>query len=812
MKRSAAAILLFFLSLPTTSSHAQQASITGTVENLDGMVAYVSLHAAKDSGLIKDIVSGEQGLFSFDSVQPGDYVISLQHMSHLDYWSAPVRVQKPDETIDLGKLYMEPDKTMLSEVTINSTEPYLERQIDRIVVNPHAMISNAGISALEVLEKTPGVMVGSNGSISMKGKAGVQVFIDDKPTYLSNEELASYLRSLPSGSIEHIELMSNPPAMYEAEGNAGIINIKLEKSPKKGLNIGLSLGYQQGRYAKTQNSLNINYRINKLNFTGNFSFSQSGTYQDLSINRYYFDQVGALNSSFHQQSYIKKIQGGRNARIGVDYYATKRSTIGLVLSGFINPEEGHITNSALVLNQHGETDQIVQSYKPSEERWLNGSANLNYTYKINEHGRELSANADYIDYQSGSTQTLANSNYEANGSLIDRSLLEFDLPASLRILSLKTDYAHPLGNKGKIDGGIKWSRVSTDNDARVYDNVDGHQLVNNEFTNRFAYNEQITSGYINYVFHASRLALQVGLRLENTRSAGDQDGNAVQADSTFDFQYTSIFPTLFALYKFDTLADHQLSLSLGRRISRPNYQDLNPFTFPIDRYTYYMGNPFLRPTFSYGAELAYTYKNRITTSFEYTIVKDLINETNEQRGTIYYSRPGNLGNHTLWGFTLSGNIPIRRWWTLQLYSEAKNAAFNTSLYGQPLNEKKWYWYLGPVNQFTITDKWQAELSGSYQTSILVGQFLTIPVWQARAAMSYTILKGQGTIRLSLSDIFYTNQPGGDIRNIANSKADWLSYLDSRVVGIGFSYRFSKGNTMEARKSGASDPEKERVKL
>jgi iron complex outermembrane receptor protein len=209
--------------------------------------------------------------------------------------------------------------------------------------------------------------------------------------------------------------------------------------------------------------------------------------------------------------------------------------------------------------------------------------------------------------------------------------------------------------------------------------------------------------------------------------------------------------------------------------------------------------------------VSHTFKNFLTTTLEYSIINDLIQETNEQRGTIYYSRPGNFGRQSVYGITVNGNITIKPWWTLQLYSEAKNIDINTTIYGQPLVENRWYWYVGPVNQWKINDKLNAELGGSYQTRILSGQFLTISVWQMRMGASYKILKNNGTLRFSLTDMFYTNQPGGDIRNIANSKANWLSYLDTRVATISFSYRFNKGKSLQARQNSGVDTEKSRVK-
>ncbi len=481
------------------------------------------------------------------------------------------------------------------------------------------------------------------------------------------------------------------------------------------------------------------------------------------------------------------------------------------MAGFLNPSHSPVKNNAVITDQNHDEASLIKASNPSKRKWRNGSVNLNYAKKLNKQGRELSANADYIVYRSSVSQNLVNNVYDADGTLKNSSTLQSSLPADIGIQSIKVDYVHPLAKGGKWDAGAKSSFVQTDNTADFFDVINNQPQPNYEFSNRFKYKENINAAYLNFSKDWKYFSVQAGLRIENTNIKGHQLGNPVVKDSSFERNYTNAFPTIFVLYRLDSVQKHQLGFSAGRRINRPNYQDLNPFTYPLDRYTYYGGNPFLEPTFSYNFEISHTYKNKITTTLEYGIANNLIQETNEQRGTIYYSRPGNFGKQISYGIDVNANFPIQKWWTLQLYTELKNLTFRSDVYGQKLDEGRFYWYVGPTNQFIITPKLSAELAGSYQTRVLVGQFLTIPVWQVRAGLSYKVLKGKGSLRLNVSDIFYTNQPGGDIRNIANSKANWLSLLDSRVATIAFSYRFNKGKSLNARQSGASDAEKGRVK-
>lgn len=805
-------LLIFIGTLYGNLVLAQTGTIKGQVTGAEDMRnAVVNLLKARDSAFVKTVFCEADGKFEFELVKEGKYIIAITHVGYKKYTGGVVEITPEKLYVQLSEIVLQENVKNLQEVQVTARRPFVQRKIDRVVINPDALISNAGTTALDVLEKAPGVLVDINGNISLKSKSGVIVFVDDKPTYLSAADLAGYLRSLPSGTIESIEIMTNPPAKYDAAGNAGIINIKLKKNQTKGFNGALNLGYGQGRYLRTNNSVNFNYRINKLNFFSNISWNQNNSYQDLTINRKYYTSGGAYNSGFSQNSYIKKEQSSRTARIGVDYYLNKKATLGTVLSGFINPSASTITNNAQVLDAVNNPVSLIAAINPSKKKWKNGSINLNYSYKIGNKGKELSVNADYIQYNSTYTQQLANSSFTPNNVLLGKTLLESTLPASINIKTAKADYVSPLKKGGKIEAGFKTGFVNTDNIASFFDVAGSLVTPNYEFSNRFRYKENINAAYFNYSRDWKKFSIQLGLRAENTNIKGNQLDNPLISDSGFTRRYTNFFPTLYLAYRLDTAQKHQFGLSVGRRINRPNYQDMNPFTYPIDRFTYYGGNPFLEPTFSYNIELSHTYKNFLTTSVEFSVVDNLIQETNEQRGTIYYSRPGNFGRQTVYGIDVNGNFKLTKWWTLQLYTEYKNLGYKSLVYGQVLDENRFYWYVGPTNQFAITKNLGAELAGSYQTRILAGQFLTIPVWQMRAGISQKIMKGKGSLKLNVSDLFYTNQPGGDIRNIANSKANWLSYLDSRVITLSFSYRFNKGKSLNARQSGGSDAEKGRVK-
>ncbi|MBS1572997.1 MAG: TonB-dependent receptor, partial [Bacteroidetes bacterium] len=699
----------------------------------------------------------------------------------------------------------------IESVNITAKKAFVTQKIDRIVINPDVLISNAGTTALEVLEKTPSVNVDMNGNISMRGKSGVMVFIDDKPSYLSASDLANYLRSIPSSSIENIEVIANPPAKYDASGNAGIINIKLKKTRAKGWNGGVNLSYGQGKKIRTINSANLNYRIQKWNFFSNFSLNQIESFQDLTIKREYFTPQGERASIFTQNSYITPKSRTNSLKIGADFYANDKTTFGIVLNGFINPSKRNTINNAIIQDNNLQTINTIEAEIPMDIIFKNASVNANMTRKM-KNRQELSVNADYIAYNSKIEQSQFNKILNPDNSVLSDTRMDSKLPSEVTIKALKADYSGIDLLGGNFDFGAKSSFVKTENIADFRDVKNGVETPNYVFSNNFDYKENIHAVYANFAKDYEKLSIQLGLRAEYSDIKGYQIGNPMVKDSAFSKKYTSLFPTVFVQYRADSLQNHIIGLSLGRRIDRPNYKDMNPFTYPMDNYTFYGGNPFLQPTFSYSADFNYTYKKNYTFGFNYSYIDDLISETNEQKYGIYYSRPGNFDKQISYGFSFNGNFSITKWWSLQCYTALSNNYFSSKVYTENLNDSLWNWVIMPTNQFVINKKWTAELAGSYQSKALSGQFLVSPIGSVRAGIATKILREKGTLKLNLSDIFYTNQVEGQIQNIQNAKASWFSYLDSRVVTLSFSYRFNKGDNLKIRKSGGSEAEQNRVKI
>lgn len=700
----------------------------------------------------------------------------------------------------------------IKEVVVKSKKEFSTKKLDKTIIHPDALISNAGTTALDVLEKSPGVAIDMNGGISMHGKQGVNILVDERPLNLPAAELSNYLKTIASSTIESIELMTNPSSKYDAEGNAGIINIRLKKNNSYGFTGSLNTSYGKGRHMRSNNSANLSYRVNKVNLFANMSLNQNNMYQDLTIHRRYLTAAGNLSSVFEQNSLLAPESGSQSVKLGMDYSLNEKSSLGVVLSAMRNPFSQSLQNNATILDSLSTLTNYIQATNPTEKLLKNIGVNLNWIQKLsNQHG-ELKLNIDYILYDASMSQRLSNTILAPDHSPLSSSVLESNLPSTIDIKSAKLDYTNELSKIGKLELGLKSSFVSTSNIAEFYDEIGTNRSFNMQFSNNFNYQENINAAYLNFSRDIMNWSIQCGLRFENSNISGLQYGNSLVTDSSFVLHYGNLFPTLYVQYRLDTMSRHQLIFSYGRRIDRPNYKDLNPFTYPLDRYTYYGGNPFLQPTFSDNFQLSHVYQNMLTTTLEYSIGRNIIFETNEQRGNIFYSRPGNFATQISYGVSIEGGLPISKWWTLQLYTGLFNNVFRSQVYTETLDNSKFYYVLVPTNIFKISNSLSAELAGNYQSEFLTGQFFIDPIWNIRAGISKKLWQDRLTLKFNASDIFFTNQIRGQIRNIANATAGWYSVMDSRVFSFSASYRFSKGKIQRPRESGGAESERNRVKL
>jgi outer membrane receptor protein involved in Fe transport len=782
--------------------------IDGNTKTIES--ATISLLRAKDSSVAKLSVANKEGNFVFENVSEGKYIVSISAVGHAKGFSEIFEVTETNSSVTLKTIELVPVSKELGGVSVAARRPLIEQKIDRTVVNVEASVSNVGTSALEVLEKAPGVSVDKDGNISLKGKQGVQVYIDGRPSYLSGTDLANYLRSLGSNQLEQIEIMTNPPAKYDAAGNSGIINIKTKKNKQLGYSGNFSSTWSQGRYPKVNESFNFNYRKNKVNLFTTLGYSNRKNFQDLDIQRKFIDaNTKEIRSHFEQESRIKEHFKSYNAKLGMDYFVNKKTTLGVVLNGFLNP--GTFANKSDVMIYDPNKVLLSQTLASTtnDREWRNLSGNFNFRHVFDSTGKELTADLDYINYKSENAQDLFNAYFDTQGLPTSKAdTLLGNLPQNINIYTAKMDYLHPLKKGAKFEAGIKTSFVKTDNNA-VYDSLNyGVRARDIGRSNHFIYEENVNAAYVNFTKPFSKkITGQFGLRLENTIAKGNQ----VTTGQKFSRNYTQVFPTAF--FQYAVSEKHNLGLNYGRRINRPDYEDLNPFILFLDKYTFEQGNPNLQPQFSHNVELSHTYKGFLTTTLNYTRTTDIINEVLEQNTdrNETFVKKANIAKQRQYGIAISAGGQVTKWWSGNLYVNVYNNRFAGIVNGDYVNISATTGLANINNQFKFSKTWSGELSGWVRTPGVDGVFKIKSLGMMNIGVSKQIMKGKGSLRLVVRDVLYTQKAKGTIR-YSNIDAAFQQKRDSRQIALGFTYRFSKGKVNgQKRRTGGASEEQNRVK-
>lgn len=807
-------LFLFF----TTISFAQnkgtiKGSVSNSDENLLGGIL-ITLLQSDGTTIAKTNLTENDGSFSFEELPLSSYFVSISANEFENFISASIVVNEQNSVVELPKIVLKKNEAIqLNEVKIDKKVPFVVQKVDRTIVNPDALISNAGGNAMDVLSKSPGVTVDENGNIKLRGKSGVTIFIDDKPTYLTGTELENYLKSLPTNVIKQVEIMTNPPAKYEASGNGGIINIVTKRSKLKGFNGNLSLGYGQGKYARTNDNVNLNYNTPKFALFSNLSYTNAESYHDLTIERRFKNPDLTPASSFEQNTYLKNNRKSYNGRIGLDYYLSEKSTIGIVTKGLISPTTSLRYNYATVRDADGTIGQIVTADNKEDVDFKNGSVTLNFRQQFAKPEQLLTTDFDYVTYSSTIDQLYKNDIFLPDNTNVYNDTQVGDLPSKITIYALKSDYSTPLKNDSRLDFGGKLSLTKTDNNAIYTKTQNGTTQPNYDLSNHFFYDEIITAVYANYTKSYKKIDVQAGLRFEDTQLKGKQLGNPIKPYSEFKNNYNSIFPTAYVSYKIDSLATKTINLTYGKRVERPFYKDLNPFSSPLDQFTYYEGNPFLKPTFGHNISLAYNYTELLSATFSYAYTKDGISETIEIQDGIYYSRPNNIGKSNQYVFSVQSRFNPAKWLTTIVYSEVNHSQYKSQLYDQTLNSKGTYWFINATNSIQFSKKWSGEISGQYLSESVDAQFTVGDFGFVSLGCQRKILNDMGTLKFNVSDVFFTNQIRGRINNLNLTEANWYGPRDTRVLTVNFSYRFGKNTSNRAKYNGTgSESEQNRVKV
>lgn len=771
-------------------------------------VAGAYLMLLKDTVLQKTALADADGLFMIDDMPAGTYLLKISATGFGGYNSEPLQL---NTSLTLPDIVLEEKKSELKEVTVQAQKPFIEVKADKIVVNVENSIVSAGSSVMDVLQRSPGVTVDNNDNISLKGKQGVIIWIDGKPTPMQGADLATVLRSMPSGSVDKIELISNPGARFDAAGSAGIINIKTKKDQRMGINGTATINYGQGKYPKYGAGLTLNYRNKKLNVYANYNYAYRYWFNHLMLDRKFLDT--AKNSDrqlfrYNQDNYALFNFSNHIASAGLDYSLSDATTIGATFSFGSNTFAPKADNASQALDGNNNLLYDFNTTGRHDNSYYNYAANINLRHNFDTSGRTLSIDADYAAFGNHSRQNFVTTYRAPDGSVYQPDYyLKSNLEGITRIQSLKADYVQPLKAGMRLEAGVKTSFAQADNEPLFYEMVGGDYVLDAKRSNHFLYQENINAGYIIFSKDWTKWSTQLGLRAENTNANWEQ----ITTNQKYDTSYIQLFPSLALQYHLNPKQD--LGLTFSRRIERPNYQQLNPFKYFIDKTTYREGYPYLQPASFYSVELSHTFNQRFVTTFTYGINKGYITEViqpSETEDSITVQTNKNLKQMTFVG--LSGAYPfqITRWWSNISNFNVYYALYEGNIANTPLRNGKPTFDLNTNNTFLLPGNVSIELGLYYQARQIYGYMDVQPVWMLNAGIQKHLFNKKATIKLNVQDIFFTGYPKAT-SIYTGYREDFIAERETRVGNLSFIYRFGKNTVAPVRKrSGGAEEEKNRA--
>jgi iron complex outermembrane recepter protein len=774
--------------------------ITGSGQPL--AKASVTLHNSKDSMMVKTAVTNTAGAFEMEGLAAGSYFIMVSNVGYAA-GSSPAFELTDGGTQTLETLSLKPAAVTGDGVTVRGKKPLIEVKADKMVFNIENSINAIGSNAFELLRKSPGVVIDKDDNLILKGKNGVRIFIDGKPSPFDAKDLSAFLRSINSADIEAIEIITNPSARFEAEGNAGIVNIKLKKSKKLGYNGSINLGFAQGITPKGNSSVNMNYRKKKWNVFGNYSNNFGDNQFNMNLYREQLDSV------YDQKTVNISRDNTHNFKTGFDYSADRNSTFGVVVTGNFSKNDTRSNSTSPIMNRS--TKELGSTlYARNEMDASRNNVNLNFNYRYTDTtGREAGVDLDRGIFR-GRGDSYQPNEYRYVSNLLNPvyKIYRNLTPTDVDIYSAKLDFGFPF-KKGKLEVGGKYSNVKTKNASDFFNVINNVQVKDLNLTNKFDYTENINALYVNYNRPLNqKWTVQAGLRMENTNSEGVLTSANPQNDAVVKRKYTNLFPSGAVSYMANM--NHMFNLTYSRRIDRPGYQDLNPFEYRLDELTFQKGNAFLKPQYTNSLEFTHTFKYRYNTTVGYSHISDFSTQIIDTAGNRSFITQRNLASQDIYSINFSAPVSIAKWWNVFGNININYSQFKASFPdGKKINADVTSGSFFAQNTFSLKKGYNIELSGFYQLPTLWGgTFESKGLGGVDIGVSAPLFNNSATVKFSYTDLLRTLRWRG-ISQFGGAYIDAAGRWESQQFKMNFTWRFGNKQQRPAqeKKAGNEDEQK-----
>lgn len=788
---------------------AQSGNIKGSLQDENNeavLFANVALHKSTDSTLVKVEVSDETGNFAFKNVAVGNYFLNASYVGLSDFKKENISV-KAGETLDLDILTFPASAIELEAATVTADRVMVEVKADRTIFNVDGTINSTGSDAIELLRKAPGVTVDNNENISVLGRAGVLVYIDGKRLPLAGDDLNTYLRNLPAEQIDKIDIITNPGARYEAEGNAGIIDIRLKRDKSLGANGSVRGTLSKGRLHQGNLNFSGNYRNSKMNTFATAGYGNTQRFHDLTFksqqNNLFLEEINDTQNNAENM----------NFRLGSDFFLNDKNTIGFLINGgqaqtknlgyneiAISPLSTRIVDSVLVADTRGILNNDRISY------------NVNYRYDDSKSNKSLNVDLDYGTFQNDNNRRLPNQYFNVDKTqMLSQIVNNIETETKIDIYTGTIDFESNLLG-GKMGIGTKYSRVVSDNTFLFSDEIAGELVQNDRSSNIFNYDEAVIAAYVNYSRKLSeKWNISAGLRSETTDATGTLEAfDESLSEEPVLLNYTSLFPN--AGLSWQPNQTNAFNLNVGRRINRPDYNVLNPFNNRISELSFEKGNPRLNPEIVNNVELGYTLKYMYNFKVAYSKTTDQITRllgpdpTDPRAGFISWD---NLAEQTVISANISAPLQLAKKWSTYLNLSASHIN-NQADYGENgiVDVQAFSYTIYAQNTIELPLDIKGEISGYYSgPGVWGGVFEYESSWSLNFGLQRKFLQEKMNVRLSVNDVFFESGWDG-FSEFNGLYSEGGGRFDSRRAAVSISYDFGNQNVKSRkRKTGIEDAAK-----
>ncbi len=803
MKRKWTVCFILMLAISVAKAQSTKVTLSGLIKDATNKAALsfvnITLTTVKDSQLVAGTISGDNGRFSLTDIGSGNYILTC---SYIGYQSKiqPITIGQLSHFLELGPIELSPDAKYLNEVTVTGKQEVISSHLDKKTFNLSENISQTGGSVLEAMQNLPGITMGDDGKVLLRGSDKVMILIDGKQTALTGFGSQSGLGNLPASAIDKIELINNPSSKYDAGGNAGIINIILKKEKKEGFNgkVGLTVGAgalwikkenfptirpQYQGTPKINPSLSFNYRKNKVNlfFQGDNLYTKTLNKNEF-VTRYYDN-----GDTIKQQTQRNRITNIVTVKTGMDWFVNADNTF--TISGLFSSEKILDRGDEPFFNRDLSKRQRLWQFLEDELK-TTVTASAGWQHKFKQPGRLLNIGFNYTFHREDEKYFFTNILPTITG------LDSFKLLSDEHVADLNIDYVQPL-RYGRFETGFKFRRRYIPTNMQFKPGV--QSALDSTAGGEATYGETIPALYGNYIFENNRFEVEAGLRIEYVSlDYYVNPGHPVYKSD--GYHYMQPFPSLRAAWKINDR--NRFSIFYNRRVDRPNEVDIRIFPKYDDAEIIKVGNPALRPQYTNSFELGY--KTNWNKGFLFSSIYHKRMEATITRigsvvpgSTLIYNIFQNVGRSYSTGIELQLSQNIANWATINLNLNGyKNIIDSFSVVNKYPVENVYSAsrediYSGNIKLnglFHLPKQLEAQLSAIYQAPDLVPQGKTYSRFSIDMGIKKGIQRGKGELFINATDVANTLRLK---KEVTGNGFKYIStdYYETQVFRVGYGYKF-----------------------